>query len=96
MIVPDYGFTYKGYRLYFTTKCVIEPMHTHVEMNYVQLKAAKIWVGSSGNTKVENPGQVPEKILKEMCDWIKDNHEVMKKKWDAYGGGGYYINIDKV
>lgn len=75
--MPDYGFTYKGYRLYFTTKCIIEPMHAHVEMNYVQSKAAKIWIGAEGRSKIEDPGKVPDKVLREMQDWIKANHKVM-------------------
>lgn len=94
--MPDYGFTYKGYKLYFTTKCVIEPMHAHVEKNYVQSKAAKIWVERDDATKIQNRGQVPDKILKEMRDWIKDNHDAMEKKWDAYGGGGFFVEVDEV
>lgn len=94
--MPDYGFTYKGYRLYFTMKCVVEPMHAHVEENYVQSKAAKIWIGSDGRSKIQSPGQVPERVLKEMQEWIKVNHEIMEKKWSAYGGGGFYVGVYEV
>ena len=94
--MPDYGFTYKGYKLYFTMKCVAEPMHAHVEKDYIQSKAAKIWVGEDGVSKIQNRGQVPERILREMQAWIKDNHKAMEKKWNAYGGGGFYVEIDKI
>ena len=63
---------------------------------YFQSKAAKIWVGENGATKIQNRGQVPERILKEMQAWIKDNHKAMERKWNAYGGGGFYIEVDKI
>ena len=94
--MPDYGFTYKGYKLYFTMKCLVEPMHAHVEENYVQSKAAKIWIGENGRSKIQNPGKVPEKVLKEMQEWIKVNYEIMAEKWNVYGGGGFYAEIDEI
>ena len=94
--MPDYGFTYKGYRLYFTMECLNEPMHAHVEKNYVQSKAAKIWIRTDGRSKVQNPGCVPDFILREMQKWIKANHKIIEKKWNTYGGGGFYIGVDKV
>lgn len=70
--------------------------YAHVEMNYVQSKAAKIWIGAEGRSKIEDPGKVPDKVLREMQDWIKANHNVMERKWNAYGGGGFYVGVDAV
>lgn len=94
--MPDYGFTYKGYILYFTMKCLVEPMHAHVEKNYSQSKAAKIWIGKNGISKIHHSVKVPAKILKEMQEWILDNHKSMEEKWQAYGGAGYYISVEKI
>ena len=73
--MPDYGFTYKGYILYFTMKCLVEPMHAHVEKNYSQSKTAKIWIGKNGISKIHHSGKVPAKILKEMLLFLMiQNH----------------------
>jgi len=80
-----------GYVLYFTSKCIVEAMHVHAgdkKMNSVS--AAKIFVFENGDTKVERWGTVNETDMKVICDYIKNNHTEMYKKWINFGGRDYY------
>ena len=97
--MPDYGFTMNGYALYFTMKCIQEPMHAHLNdaKNKIEAGSAKIWVGNNGDTKVVHTGNIPDRIITEARKWIKNNHALMYKKWVKYGAKtGYYIGITKI
>jgi hypothetical protein len=92
--MPDFGFSYKGYILYFTLFCIQEPMHAHMDPNRNEGTAAKIWVGEGGKTKVAYPGRVPPKVIKEARIWIKSNYDKIEKQWVKAGGKKeFYINI---
>lgn len=97
--MPDYGFTMGGYTMYFTSKCIVEPIHAHLNDTKHKIIAgsAKIWVGPNGETQVVHTGNVPNKVIKEARAWIKQNYKLMKSKWQAYGGTtDFYANIAKI
>lgn len=81
----------RGYILYFTSKCVIEAMHVHASDSKLSEEgSAKLFVYSNGDTKVIRNGKVNERDMLDIRRYIKNNYEIMYKKWRKYSDNGYY------
>lgn len=80
-----------GYVLYFTSKCVIEAMHVHAsDRELSENNSAKLFVYENGDTKVERQGTVNELDMRKIQLYIKNNYELMYKKWKRYSDNGYF------
>lgn len=80
-----------GYVLYFTSKCVVEAMHVHAgDRKLTEPGSAKLYVYDNGDTKVTEWGCVSDIDMKKIQIYIKNNHELMYKKWKQYSENGYY------
>lgn len=89
--MPDYTKnTIDGYVLYFTSKCVVEAFHAHSSKNRRPGGSAKIFIREDGSVKVEKTGDLPDKTLHRIINYIGVNYKQMYRIWVAHGGSGYY------
>jgi len=74
-------FRYKGYRFFFFSNegNPLEPCHIHVRKGSA---IAKFWVTSEVQL-VEAYSMSPAE-LRELSNIIKQNHELIKRKWNEY------------
>ncbi|SCY38759.1 protein of unknown function [Lachnospiraceae bacterium XBB2008] len=80
-----------GYVLYFTSKCVIEAMHVHAsDKELSEYGSAKLFVYSNGETRIMRWGTVCETDMNKIQAYIRNNYEVMYRKWAMYSDNGFY------
>ena len=63
--MPKY-FEYKvaGYYLYFTSKCIVECMHTHAsDRKLTEAGSAKFFVKNNGDSIVQNKGVLNDREI---------------------------------
>ena len=81
--MPKY-YEYKvcGYYLYYTSHCVIEAMHVHAsDRKLTEVGSAKFFVKKDGETTIENEGQLTDREIRMIREFIKDNYKEMYMKW---------------
>jgi len=82
-----YNYKIAGYYLYFTSTCIVEPIHSHAsDSKLTESGSAKIWVKENGDTVVASYGIVSTKDMNKIREFIKDNIEDMKKSWVDFAG----------
>ncbi|MBR2215386.1 MAG: DUF4160 domain-containing protein [Selenomonadaceae bacterium] len=94
--MPKY-FEYKvaGYYLYFTSKCVVECMHTHAsDRKLTEAGAAKFFVKSNGDSIVQNKGILNDRETNIIQRFIKKNYKEMYLQWSLYSQKGFYGEAD--
>ena len=86
-----------GYKIYFWINegKPLEPIHVHVAENPHQ-NATKIWILSSGKTKVDNNNsKIPARDLKRICDTIEAFNKDIIYEWEkVFGRVKYYNKIN--
>nr|WP_297873878.1 DUF4160 domain-containing protein [uncultured Blautia sp.] len=90
--MPKY-YEYKvcGYYLYYTSHCVIEAMHVHAsDRKFTEAGSAKFFVKKDGETTIENEGQLTEREIRMIREFIKDNYKEMYMKWAQKSDNGFY------
>ncbi|MCL2016304.1 MAG: DUF4160 domain-containing protein [Defluviitaleaceae bacterium] len=72
-----------GYFLYFDSSCLEEPAHLHTSESPKLIYAgnAKIWVFPDGNTKIQYAGDVPEKSLRLIQDYLSNHYLEFFELW---------------
>lgn len=92
--MPKYfEFKIAGYYLYFTSHCIIEPVHVHAsDTKLTERSSAKIWVKDNGDTVVENVGILSDKEMNAIRKYIKNNIITIKDKWEDFAG---YVEFKK-
>ena len=86
-----YGFKVCGYYLYYTASCVIEAMHVHAsDRRLTEAGSAKFFVKSNGDTTVEKQGQLNDREVRQIREFIKENYKEMYFKWLELANTGYY------
>lgn len=76
-----------GKNLYCDSSCIIEAiMHAHVNKPPVREGAAKIWIHADGRTTISDKGSMSDTVLAEVCDFIKANIILMRRKWAGWSG----------
>jgi len=82
-----YNYKIAGYFLYFTSTCIVEPIHSHAsDSKLTEGGSAKIWVKENGDTVVASYGIVSERDMNKIRAFIKDNIEDIKKSWIDFAG----------
>jgi hypothetical protein len=82
-----FGFKIAGYYLYFTSHCIVEPLHSHAsDSKLSESGSAKIWVKENGDTIIANQGTIDNRDMGEIREFIKDNVESIKNKWEDFAG----------
>ena len=90
--MPKY-YEYKvcGYYLYYTSHCVIEAMHVHAsDRKLTEMGSAKLFVKKNGETTIENKGQLTDRELRIIREFMKDNYKEMYMKWAQKSDNGFY------
>lgn len=86
-----YGFKVCDYYLYYTASCVIEAMHVHAsDRRLTEAGSAKFFVKSNGDTTVEKQGQLNDREVRQIREFIKENYKEMYFKWRELANTGYY------
>ena len=86
-----YEFKVCGYYLYYTASCVIEAMHVHAsDRKLTEAGSAKFFVMNNGDTTVERKGQLSDREIRKIREFIKKHYKEMNFKWQEIANTGYY------
>lgn len=86
-----YEFKVCGYYLYYTASCVIEAMHVHAsDRKLTEAGSAKFFVMNNGDTTVERQGQLSDREVRKIREFIKKHYKEMYFKWQEIANTGYY------
>ncbi len=71
-----YEFKVCGYYLYYTASCVIEAMHVHAsDRKLTEAGSAKFFVMNNGDTTVERQGQLSDREVRKIREFIKKHYK---------------------
>ncbi len=80
-----------GYYLYFTSHCIVEAMHVHAsDKQLTEAQSAKFFVKSDGETVVQSHGNLADKDIRKIRQFIKDNYMDMYSTWSKMSNQGFY------
>lgn len=86
-----YEFKVCGYYLYYTSSCIIEAMHVHAsDRKLTESGSAKFFVMKNGDTTIEKQGQLNDREIRKIREFIKDNYKEMYLKWREIADTGFY------
>lgn len=86
-----YDFMICGYYLYFTSHCIIEAMHVHAsDRRLTERGSAKLFVKGNGDTLVTEQGELTDKQIRIIQDFIKLNYKEMYLKWSQMSDNGFF------
>ena len=86
-----YDFKICGYYLYFTAHCVVECMHVHAsDSRLTEQGSAKFFVKENGDTVLQNRGQLNDREIRLIREFIKDNYKEMYLKWSSISDQSFY------
>lgn len=86
-----YEFKVCGYYLYYTSGCIIEAMHVHAsDRKLTESGSAKFFVMKNGDTTIEKQGQLNDREIRKIREFIKDNYKDMYLKWREIADTGFY------
>ena len=86
-----YPYKVAGYYLYFTSKCVVECMHVHASDKELTRKgSAKFFVKEDGTSVLQNKGNLTDREVRKIAEYIKDNYLEMYEEWQKYSKNGFY------
>ena len=86
-----YEFKVCGYYLYYTSSCIIEAMHVHAsDRKLTESGSAKFFVMKNGDTMIEKQGQLNDREIRKIREFIKDNYKEMYLKWREIADTGFY------
>ena len=81
-----------GYYLYFTSHCVMEAMHVHAgNEEHHEQTAAKFFVLADGSSRLMSQGELNDRAVLKVQEFIKQNYLSMYDKWRKYSDNGFYI-----
>lgn len=88
-----YDFKVAGYYLYFTSHCIIECMHVHAsDKKMTEAGSAKLFVKDDGEAVIQNRGQIKDRELRTIKEFIKEHYMEMYLKWSGYSKNGFMNN----
>lgn len=90
--MPKY-YDYKicGYYLYYTAHCIIEAMHVHAsDRSLAEAGSAKFFVKSDGETTIEKRGNLSDREIRKIREFIKEHYKEMYLKWLELSDTGFY------
>lgn len=86
-----YDFKVCGYYLYYISHCIIEAMHVHAsDKKLTESGSAKFFVKRNGDTTIEKAGQLTDREIRIIRDFIKDNYKEMYMKWSEKSNQGFF------
>lgn len=80
--------TYKDYVIYFTSACLKEPFHLHVNSPIpCRSGAAKLWISKDKDYIIEDPGQFSKEELSRLFKkFIRSNLAAFETDWKNSAG----------
>lgn len=86
-----YEFKVCGYYLYYTASCIIEAMHVHAsDRKLTEAGSAKFFVLNNGDTTVEKKGQLTDREIRKIRQFIKNHYKEMYLRWQELANTGYF------
>ena len=86
-----YEFKVCGYYLYYTASCVVEAMHVHAsDRKLTEAGSAKFFVKGNGDTTIVKRGQLNDREIRKIREFIKLHYREMYLKWQEIADTGYY------
>ena len=86
-----YDFKICGYYLYFTAHCIVECMHVHAsDSRLTAAGSAKFFVKNNGDSVLQSRGQLNDREIRIIQEFIKDNYREMYLKWSGISEMGFY------
>ena len=86
-----YDFKICGYYLYFTAHYIVECMHVHAsDSRLTEPGSAKFFVKENGDTVLQSRGQLTDREIRIVSEFIKDNYKEMSWKWSGISDQGFY------
>lgn len=80
-----------GHYLYFTTKCINDPMHVHAgDSKLNPSTSARFWVLQDGSVEVDKTGDLKRSEIKDIIDFIGENYLDMYATWRNWSSQGFY------
>ncbi len=78
-------FTIGGYKIYFWSGDVNEPIHVHISKGIPKEDATKIWITRSGGCIIaHNKSRIPKKDLEELISVISAQFFYICGKWKNF------------
>lgn len=75
-------FIVHGYRVYFWSNELGEPVHVHIAKGDPVRNATKVWLTKSGGCVLaHNGGRIPTNDLRELMDIVAANHARICEAW---------------
>ena len=76
-----------GYRVFFWSNELNEPVHVHVAKGDPTPDATMLWLTKAGGCVVaHNKGRIPQNDLNELLDIISANHKLICDEWERFFG----------
>lgn len=91
--MPDYfKYMISGYRLYFTSSCVVEAFHAHAsnKRKHNESTAAKFFIYDNGDSRLVKQGDLKAQDVIAIQKFIKENYLSMYNTWSQYSNNTYY------
>lgn len=86
-----YPFKIAGYYLYYTSHCTLECMHAHAsDRDLTEKGSAKFFIKSNGDSEIRERGILNDREIREIQQFIKNNHEDMYVTWRIMSNHGYF------
>lgn len=80
------------YVLFFWTGENGEPVHVHIAVKRPSKDATKIWLTSSGGCKLaHNKGDIPNRDLRDIMQFIAANHALICQRWSETMGECHFF-----
>ena len=78
-------FTIEGYKVYFWSNELNEPIHVHISKGTPTENATKVWITSAGGCIVQaNGSRIPQKELSELLEVISAQFFYICRKWKEH------------
>ena len=78
-------FTVSGYKIFFWSNEINEPIHVHVSKGKPSENATKIWLTKTGNCILASNGsEIPSRELKELMDFIAAQFFYICAEWKKF------------
>ncbi len=78
-------FTVSGYKVYFWSNELNEPIHVHVSKGRPSANATKLWITRNGGCIVANSnGDIPQRELNELMEFISAQFFMICSEWKKF------------
>ena len=69
--------------IYFTAHDYEEPTHAHASLKKREIGAAKFWVYKDGSTKIAAKGNLDEREIRRIQNFLKNNYMILFSEWET-------------